>query len=137
MPCWSEAEIPLSGHMKASDSCKIQVIIEGISVNFIEKRELERFTLALPALLSLMDEKEKQRSFEVMISNICSGGALFKTDHPLSVGTDVKMELILPLNKFKKYGGKRSRVDVSGSVIRTSEQGMAVLFDKKYRIMPY
>jgi hypothetical protein len=28
VPCWSEAEIPLSGHMKASDSCKIQVITD-------------------------------------------------------------------------------------------------------------
>ena len=24
--CWSEAEIPLAGHMKASNSCKIQVL---------------------------------------------------------------------------------------------------------------
>ncbi len=105
-------------------------------MNFIEKREMERFTLALPALISMMDENENQRAFEVMISNICAGGAFFKTDNPLSVGTDVKMDLILPLDKFKKYGGKRSRVDVSGSVIRTTDQGMAVCFDKNFQISP-
>ena len=105
-------------------------------MNYIEKRKMERFSLKLPALLSMTDENENQQAFEVMIRNICSGGALFKTDHPLSVGTDVKMELILPLNKFKKYGGKRSRVDVSGSVIRTNDQGMAVCFDKNFRISP-
>jgi len=105
-------------------------------VNFIEKREMERFTLALPALISMMDENENQRAFEVMISNICAGGAFFKTDNPLSVGTDVKMDLILSLEKFKKFGSKRSRVDVSGSVIRTTDQGMAVCFDKNFQISP-
>lgn len=105
-------------------------------MNFIEKREMERFTLELPAWISIMDENENQRAFEVMISNICAGGAFFKTDNPLSVGTDVKMDLILPLDKFNKIGGKKSRVDISGSVIRTDEQGMAVCFDKKYSIMP-
>ena len=106
-------------------------------MNFTEKRKLERFSLELPALLSIMDEGGKQRAFEVMISNICSGGTFFKTKKPLSVGTDVKMDLILPLNKFNKFGDKKSRIDVSGSVIRTEEQGVAVCFDRKYRIMPY
>ena len=105
-------------------------------MNFIEKREMERFTLALPALISMMDENENQRAFEFMISNICAGGAFFKTNHPLSVGTDVKMDLILPLGKFKTFGRKRSRVDVSGSVIRTDDQGMAVCFDKNFQISP-
>jgi len=105
-------------------------------VNYIEKRKMERFSLKLPALLSLTDENEKQRAFKFMISNICAGGAFFKTDHPLSVGTDVKMDLILPLVKFKKFGRKRSRVDVSGSVIRTNHQGMAVCFDNNFKISP-
>ena len=106
-------------------------------MNFIEKREMKRFSLKLPALISVMDEDGNQRALEVMVSNICSGGAFFKTDNPLSVGTDVKMDLILPPDKFKKYGGKRSRVDVSGSVIRTNDQGMAVFFDKNFQISPF
>ncbi|RZB31146.1 MAG: hypothetical protein SRB2_04671 [Desulfobacteraceae bacterium Eth-SRB2] len=105
-------------------------------MNFIEKREMERFSLKLPALISMMHEDGNQRAVEVMTSNICSGGAFFKTDQPLSVGTHVKMDLVLPLYKFKKYGGKKSRVDVSGSVIRTKDQGMAVCFDKNFKISP-
>jgi hypothetical protein len=103
----------------------------------LEKRKMERFDLELQALLSIVDKSGKQRAVEFMISNICSGGAFFKTDKPLSVETDVKMDLILPLDKFNEIGGKKSRVDVSGSVIRTDSQGMAVCFDKKYRIVPY
>ncbi|MEA1947831.1 MAG: PilZ domain-containing protein [Thermodesulfobacteriota bacterium] len=105
-------------------------------MNFTEKRKMERFPLKLPALISMMDENENQRAFEVMISNICAGGAFFKTYNPLSLGTDMKMELILPLDKFKKFGSKRSRVDVSGLVIRTNDQGMAVRFDKNFQISP-
>lgn len=103
----------------------------------VEKRKMDRFSLELPALLSITDENGNQRSIEVMTGDICSGGAFFRTNTPFSVGTNVKMDLILPSDKFKKLGGKRSRINVSGSVIRTDELGIAVCFDKKYRIAPY
>ena len=103
----------------------------------VEKRKIHRFSLELSALLSVKDENGKQLSIEVMTGDISSGGAFFRTNTPFSVGTDVKMDLILPSDKFKKLGGKRSRINVSGSVIRTNALGMAVCFDKKYRIEPY
>ena len=71
-------------------------------MDYIEKRKMERFDLELPALISMMDNNGKQRAAEFMSSNICSGGAFFKTDHPLSVGTDVKMDLILSI-KYLSY----------------------------------
>jgi Tfp pilus assembly protein PilZ len=103
----------------------------------LEKRKVDRFSLELHALLSINDENGKQRSIEVITGDICSGGAFFRTNTPFSVGTGVKMNLILPSDKFKKLGGKRSLINVSGSVIRTNALGMAVCFDKKYRIEPY
>lgn len=103
----------------------------------LEKRKMERFDLELPALLSMNDESGNPKAAEYMISNICSEGAFFKTDEPLSLGTDVKMNLILPLDKLNKTGGNKSRIDISGSVIRTEKHGMAVCFNKQYRIMPY
>ena len=106
-------------------------------MNFIEKRRMERFDLKLPALLTMMDKSGNQRASEFMISNICAGGAFFKTNEPLSEGTEVKMDLILPLNRFMKTGSKKSHVDVSGSVIRTNNQGMAVCFEKNFIIKPY
>ena len=106
-------------------------------MNFIEKREMERFALNLPALLSMNDGSGNSKVAEFMISNICSGGAFFKTDEPLSVGTDVKMDLILSLEKFNHGKANRSRIHVSGFVIRTDSRGMAVCFDKKYNISPY
>ena len=97
-----------------------------------EKRKMERFNLNLPALLSIKDDNGNARAFEFMIRDICAGGAFFNTGTPLSVGTEVKMDLILPLEKFKTGKVNRSRIDVSGWVIRKESQGMAVRFDKKY-----
>jgi PilZ domain len=105
-------------------------------LNDEEKRKIERFTLELPALISMNDETGKQKAFEVMTRNICAGGAFLLTDKPLPVGTNVKMDLILPLDNLQEMGARRSRIDVSGAVVRTDLQGMAVCFDKKYSIEP-
>ena len=88
-------------------------------MNFIEKRKMERFDLNLPALLSIQDDTGNTRAFEFMIRDISAAGAFFKTDTPLSVGTEVKMDLLLHFEKFKTEKANRSHIDISGSVIRT------------------
>ena len=107
-----------------------------ITVAEIENRNMERFDLELKAYLSVTDMSEQQKSFELLTSNICAGGAFFKTNAPLRVGTDVRLDIILPLNKFKNVKSKISRIYFSGSVIRTNQQGMAICFDKNYKILP-
>ena len=82
-----------------------------------------------------------QEPFELMTSNICSGGAFFKTEKQLSAGTEVKINMTLYLDKIKKFMRKRTRkrsyIDVSGTVIRTEKNGMAICFDENYNISPY
>ncbi len=101
-----------------------------------EKRKMERFSLELPTSLSVVNARRNKEPIELFTRNVCAGGAFFKTERPLSVGTDLKIDLIVPLDRIKNLKGKRSRIDVSGSVIRTEDQGMAVCFGKKYRIEP-
>ena len=103
----------------------------------IEKRKMERFNLKLPTKLSWAGKDKEHKSIELMTSNICSGGAFFKTNKPLTVGTDVKLAVILTLGKFKIVKHKILYIDVLGSVIRTDQQGMAIRFDRKYRISPH
>ena len=103
----------------------------------VERRQMERFSLEVPALLSTVDESGQPKTFEIMTNNICAGGAFFITDKPSSVGTDVKMELIISFKKVNKFSNKKTRINVSGSVIRTDEKGMAICFDEKYTISPY
>jgi hypothetical protein len=102
-----------------------------------DRRKMERFDLELPTHLRIVDKSEKWKSLKFITSNICSRGAFFKTEKPLSVGTDVKLDINLPLNKFKNAKRRISHIDVSGSVIRTDQQGMAICFDKNYKISSY
>ena len=103
----------------------------------LNRRKLERFSLELPTYLSIVDRNKKSKFLKFKTSNICSGGAYFKTEKPLSVETDVKLDIILPLDKFNNVKGKISHIEVSGSVIRTDQQGMAICFDKGHKISPY
>ena len=106
-------------------------------MNESDRRKLERFDLKLPTKLSWSGKDNKIESIELMTSNICSGGAYLATDSPLLTGTEVKISMILSSDNILKMGGQRSRIDVSGSVIRTDHQGMAVCFDRKYKILPH
>ena len=107
------------------------------AVTRIEKRKMERFSLELPARLTWSGKDKRHESMEQLTSNICAGGAFFKTQKPLLIGTDLKIIITLPLKKYKNIKSKISYIRVSGSVIRMDQQGMAIRFDKKYKISPY
>jgi hypothetical protein len=102
-----------------------------------DKRKMERFGLKLQARIFWKGKDKEQESIELMTSNVCAGGAFFKIQNPLPIGTNVKIKTMLPLDKFKNVRFKRSYIHVSGSVIRTDHQGMAVCFDRKYKILPH
>ena len=102
-----------------------------------ERRKMERFSLELPTCLLVTNESKKPESIELVSSNVCAGGAFYKTEKPLPLGTELRIDFIIPLDKFKNLEGKRSRIEVLGSVIRTDQQGMAICFDEKYKILPY
>lgn len=99
-----------------------------------EKRAMERFPLELPAELSVIGENGDKGSRELLTNNICAGGAFFETNQPLPVGTVLKMDLVLSLVELKKLEGKKTHIKISGVVIRTDPEGMAVRFQEKYQI---
>jgi len=101
-----------------------------------DRRKLERFDLKLPAKLSWSGKDKKHESIELMTDNICSGGAYLAMENPLPKGTEVKMGMILNLDRLHELGGRQSHIHVSGSVIRNDQQGMAICFDSKYKISP-
>ena len=98
---------------------------------------MERFSLELPTCLLVTNKNEKPESIELVTSNVCAGGAFYKTKKPLPPETELQIDLIIPFDKLKNMEGKRSRLEVLGSVIRTEKQGMAVRFDKKHKISSY
>jgi hypothetical protein len=80
-------------------------------MNESDRRKMERFDLKLPTWLTWTGMNKEYQSIELLTSNICAGGAYFKTEKPLSVETDVKLDIIFPLDKFKNAKGKISHIE--------------------------
>ena len=102
----------------------------------VEKRRLERFDLVLPAAIEFINEHQDERMINLLTTNICSGGAYFYTNQPLPEGTQVKIDLVLPLDKLRKLKKehKKAFIKVTGKVLRTESEGMAIFFNKDYQI---
>jgi len=99
-----------------------------------DRREMERFPLKLKASLSHSDGSLQM---ELMTANICAGGAfILSKERMFPVGTDVRIDLVLPLGRFKNMAGKSSRIKVTGEIIRSDNQGMAICFDSNSSILP-
>jgi len=98
------------------------------------KRKLERFSLELPARISVVDEKEEAASVDATTSDVSAGGAFFHTDQPYPVGTEMQVDLVLPLDELKKLAGKRASIKLKGAVVRIGDNGMAISFEDDYEI---
>jgi len=101
-----------------------------------DKRILERFDLGLPATIELLTSAQEKSPLNLLTTNVCSGGAYFHTDQPLPHGTRVKIDLVLPLDKLKKLKDecKVAYIKVTGTVLRSESEGMAIFFDEEYHI---
>lgn len=103
-----------------------------------EQRRLERFDLGVPATVEVVargDDSEKKIHY-VITKNISADGAFFDTMSPSFEGAQVKVGLVLNLGRSKGLTRRRACIKVSGTVLRSEPTGMAIRFDKSYRIIP-
>ncbi len=102
-------------------------------------RKLERYSLKAPAKIIPIDSGRNQTAFDLTTSNICAGGAFFHTSQPLPTGTNVKIDLILPLDRLKKLNNDcpQAYIKVTGTVLRSESTGMAIHFHEDYHIRPW
>jgi hypothetical protein len=103
-----------------------------------EQRRLERFDLRVPATVEVVaqgGESEKKIHY-VITKNISADGAFFETMSPAFEGAQVKVGLVLNLGRSKGLTRRRAGIKVSGTVLRSESSGMAIRFDKSYRIIP-
>jgi hypothetical protein len=102
----------------------------------LEKRRLERFDLKLPATIEFINDDRKEKVLSLLTENVCSGGAYFHTIQPLPKGTQVMIDLVLPLDRLRtlKKEHKRAYIKVTGRVLRSESEGMAICFDEDYHI---
>ena len=97
----------------------------GFKMSLINKRKMERYALSISAFLKFNSGQEKE-AIEHRTKDVSAGGAFFHTNRSTPIGTGVKVDLMLP---------NRVRVKVDGAVIRSTHSGMAVSFDRKYKII--
>lgn len=100
-----------------------------------DKRRLERFNLGLPSQISVGTGPDQQ-NIDLFTRDISSGGAYFHTEAPLPVGTVVKIDLVISLDELKKIESRKALIKVSGEVVRSENKGMAICFEKDYKIIP-
>jgi len=104
----------------------------------LELRKLERFDVALSAIIrSGAPHGEGEEAITCLLTkNICEMGAYFSTSQPLSGGTEVRVDLILPLSGFrmKRVKEDKAQVSMDGTILRSEAKGMAIGFSKSYAI---
>ncbi len=97
-------------------------------------RNHDRYAVELTSFLQLVGEQEST-SVESVTKDVSAGGAFFETDRPIVSGTEVKVDLVMPIGKLKMMRANRAHIKVSGVVTRTDQDGIAVCFDKDYQIV--
>ncbi len=102
-----------------------------------ERGEFERFDLELPARVEVEAPGQKDEPFSLKTSSISTGGAFFHTERPLSEGTRLRLNLILAIEKLKKLTGSQCHISVKGTVVRSEERGMAIRFQRNYKMIPF
>jgi hypothetical protein len=102
-----------------------------------ERRKLERFDLALPATIEILEPRPgvSGTSFDSLTRDVSSGGAFFLTRDPLPIGTRVMAEMALKAEKLRQPSGY-PQVKASGYVVRLEPAGMAVCFNGRCRFVP-
>ena len=102
-----------------------------------EKRKLERFRMGLPAEIEVTNESGGQKqSGNFLTRDISAAGAFISNADSLTEGTPVKIEIILDLEKLTNVVRGRSAIKVTGTVARKEGSGIAIRFDKGYKIVP-
>jgi len=104
----------------------------------MEKRKLERFNLEVPATARISVDNGLEEKLDLVTRDVCSNGAYFRTEHPLPIGTEMQIHLVLPLDKLKAIPIDCEKVVVclSGKVLRIESDGVGVCFGETYDIRP-
>ena len=90
----------------------------------MEKRCRRRVSLKVAGKI----EGRNRTSLQGHTRDISAVGAFFDSEATVPVGTDVELEIYLPLEKLEETRRHDGKMKVSGTVVRVEEGGVAVLF---------
>jgi hypothetical protein len=100
-----------------------------------EQRRYERFQLELPARV-ITDTSGKKEIFEFYTKDISAAGVLLLgTEWQFSEGIRCQLELIVRGEKIKELTGMKGLIKVEGTVVRSTQDGVAICFDGDCQIL--
>jgi hypothetical protein len=102
----------------------------------IEKRKMKRFTIEIPTVLWPQADSSERPPLYLTSRDISAAGAFFFTPNSLDVGTRVGIILFLELGASLKQKTSRAQVTLNGIITRAEKKGMAVCFEKKFKMSP-
>lgn len=99
-----------------------------------DRRRAVRYDIGIPAEVRYGSDVGEE-TLAVTTRDVSSGGAFFFADRAVPIGTGLEVRLKLPrAGDTATTGLYRAVIDVSGQVVRAEARGLAVCFDKTYRI---
>ncbi len=103
-----------------------------------ERRREQRFDLRLAARLKILSPRPDQTpvALNLFTRDISCCGAFFPTEGALDIGTRVQVALVLIPERPRTSEVKRALIEVTGRVLRKEVMGMAVDFEKGYKLAP-
>jgi hypothetical protein len=101
-----------------------------------ERRRLERFDLTAPAQLIVESDGGRKAQLDLTTKDVSSAGAYLYCPESLLKGANVRMELLICLDRLRKFAGQngRAKIKVKGTIIRVDTDGIAIRFANKYKI---
>ena len=101
-----------------------------------EKRKVERFNLHIETILNVQNEAIMDKAPILLTRDISCAGVFLTTSNPLPIDTRVDLDFFLNQKKLDSGSSKDKGINIStsGKVIRANELGMAVEFDKLYKV---
>ena len=103
-----------------------------------ERRIYERHIVSLPTKLETILPPGEKKVFDVETRNISIGGAfIYSKDFAFfQEGRRVIIDFTIPSGNFFKYlADMKSIMECTGSVVRSTSEGIAIQFDEECEIM--
>jgi len=101
-----------------------------------DQRKFERFEITAPARIEILKPGESGEKILLETHDLSAGGIFVKTARLLPEGSPVKMEIFLHFSgpETQTPPDRATVIIVTGRIIRSTDEGMAIGFNDDYDI---
>ena len=103
----------------------------------IERRLNNRLTVRLPSRIEALIPSGKNKTYDLETKDISTDGAFIYTNESLSFpeGTRLTIDLTFPSDSNKELTALKSLMECTGTMVRSTSEGIAIKFDKECEII--